>query len=106
MSTEMVDGLLDFACGAAGWVTLHGLMKEMPWDWNEQLRRFRLAAGQNDRSRRPRLSRLNSLVAAQRSSWLAMVGRNVACKPNRSSNSARSTKQSSSNYRDQQDARR
>jgi hypothetical protein len=78
MSTEMVDGLLDFACGAAGWVTLHGLMKEMPWDWNEQLRRFRLAAGQNDRSRRPRLSRLNSLVAAQRSSWLAMVGGNVA----------------------------
>ena len=32
----------------AGWVTLHGLMKEMPWDWNEQLRRFRLAAGKND----------------------------------------------------------
>ena len=32
----------------AGWVTLHGLMRELPWDWNEQGRRFRLAAGKND----------------------------------------------------------
>src|SRR5690349_11497246 len=34
----------DGACGARGWVTLHGLMKELPWDWNEQRRGFRLAA--------------------------------------------------------------
>jgi hypothetical protein len=27
-----------------GWVTLHGLMKELSWDWNEQRRGFRLAA--------------------------------------------------------------
>jgi hypothetical protein len=32
----------------AGWVTLHGLMEELPWDWNEQRRRFRLAARKND----------------------------------------------------------
>ena len=38
----------DGARGARGLGHLHGLMKELPWDWNEQRRRFRLAAGKND----------------------------------------------------------
>ena len=29
-------------------LTVRGVMKDLPWDWNEQRRRFGLAAGMND----------------------------------------------------------
>ena len=29
-------------------LTVRGVMKDLPWDWNEQRRRFGLAAGIND----------------------------------------------------------
>ena len=46
LAPDLVEALLQGRRPAQ--LTLHGVLKELPWDWNEQRRRFGLAPGIND----------------------------------------------------------
>ena len=46
LAPDLVEALLQGRRPAR--LSVRGVMKELPWDWNEQRRRFGLAAGIND----------------------------------------------------------
>jgi site-specific DNA recombinase len=46
LAPDLVEALLQGRCPAQ--LTVRGVMKQLPWDWNEQRRRFGLAPGIND----------------------------------------------------------
>ena len=49
LAPDLVEALLQGRRPAQ--LSLRGVMKELPWDWNEQRRRFGLAPGINDHLR-------------------------------------------------------
>jgi len=46
LAPDLVEALLQGRCLAQ--LIVRGVMKQLPWDWNEQRRRFGLAPGIND----------------------------------------------------------